>query len=130
MNDLPKGNEEEPLGLVYFRSGDYDRSIAYLQKLVALAPDAEYNQYALGRAYYELGDYDQSITHLQKAVELVPECTYIQVALGRAEDRKRGLGVENGVKRGVVDQPVLTTEETEKRTPHDDYGQNESEAIM
>lgn len=58
----------DTLGWVYFRSGETDKAIPILEKVVSQSPQVAIFHYHLGMAYHKKGDLAAAKTHLTKAV--------------------------------------------------------------
>lgn len=58
----------DTLGWVYYKSGDLDKSVAFLEQAVKAAPDIAIFRYHLGMAYYKKGNSAQAKLHLARAV--------------------------------------------------------------
>lgn len=59
----------DTLGWIYYKSGDYPKSIEMLSKVVNKQPQIALFQYHLGMAYYKSGDKKNAKIHLQKALD-------------------------------------------------------------
>jgi Tfp pilus assembly protein PilF len=85
--DLLYGTPHYPLtnlGFVYFKLGDYDKSVAYYQEAIEIAPNFPMAHHGLGRTYMAMGNYAEAVTALKTAVEKAPNEIPIQLDLGRA----------------------------------------------
>jgi tetratricopeptide (TPR) repeat protein len=65
-------------------SGQYEKAIPILQKLIAENPDMPMPYFKLGGSYMKLREFDKALPMLRKAVELDPKFTQAQMAMGRA----------------------------------------------
>ena len=63
------------LGVFYYRSGKYKKSIALFIKSIKLNPRIFWFYYNLGRIYFEKGDYSQAAAVFQKALMTNPSDT-------------------------------------------------------
>jgi tetratricopeptide (TPR) repeat protein len=59
----------DTLGWVYYKSGELDKAVTLLKKVVEKAPSVAIFQYHLGMAYHKAGDDKSAKTHLSKAME-------------------------------------------------------------
>ena len=59
----------DTLGWAYYRSGDMDKAIGVLEKVVEQAPAVGIFRYHLGMAYYKKGDEASAKTQLAKALD-------------------------------------------------------------
>ena len=59
----------DTLGWIYFKLGQYDRALPFLQKAADKAPEFMFFQYHLGMALYKKGDMQAAKSHLRKAVD-------------------------------------------------------------
>jgi tetratricopeptide (TPR) repeat protein len=59
----------DTLGWVYYKSGETDKAVALLKKVIEKAPNVPVFQYHLGMAYQKVGDSKSAKTYLAKAVD-------------------------------------------------------------
>jgi tetratricopeptide (TPR) repeat protein len=72
----------DTLGWVYYKSGETDKAISLLEKVVKQAPGVPVFRYHLGMVYYKKGDLQSAKTQLAKAVESKNEYTGLEEARG------------------------------------------------
>ena len=72
----------DTLGWIYYKSGETDKAISLLEKVVKQAPGVPVFRYHLGMVYYKKGDLQSAKTHLAKAVESKNEYTGLEEARG------------------------------------------------
>src|SRR3989344_2505916 len=58
----------DTLGWVYYKSGDLDKSVQFLEQAVKADPNVAIFRYHLGMAYYKKGDRANAKKHLTQAV--------------------------------------------------------------
>jgi putative inorganic carbon (HCO3(-)) transporter len=94
-NALEKAVEKAPteaklvlnLGLLYARTGDYEKALEILQKAVELKPDYRQARYALGILYNELGEKDKALNELQYILDkLNPEDEQVKEEIDNIEN--------------------------------------------
>ncbi len=59
----------DTLGWIYYKSGEYQKSIKILSRVVTKQPDFALFQYHLGMAYYKAGDTKNAKIHLRKSLD-------------------------------------------------------------
>jgi tetratricopeptide (TPR) repeat protein len=59
----------DTLGWMYYRSGEWDKAIDVMQKVVKQSPEVGIFRYHLGMAYYKKGDSASAKTQLSRALE-------------------------------------------------------------
>ncbi len=60
-------------GVLYFKTGDYKKSIEILEEARRKSPENSDIYYYIGEAYFRSGDTQKAILNLQKAIEISPE---------------------------------------------------------
>ena len=69
-------------GQKYYKRGQYDKALAYLEKAIELNPNNPETYVALGSTYRFLGEFEQAIVQYKKALEIDPYCVYAYRDLG------------------------------------------------
>jgi predicted Zn-dependent protease len=72
----------DTLGWIYYKSGETDKAISLLEKVVKQAPEVSVFRYHLGMVYYKKGDLQSAKTQLAKAVESKNEYPGLEEARG------------------------------------------------
>ncbi|MCX7916856.1 MAG: tetratricopeptide repeat protein [bacterium] len=73
MNLMLYGKEPEELlneGIIYLKTGDYDKSIKILEEATRTISDNADVYYYLGESYFRKGDSEKAISNLQKAISI------------------------------------------------------------
>lgn len=60
-------------GVIYLKTGDYEKSIKALEGAKRVSPDNSDVYYYLGEAYFRKGEIERAISSLQKAIDINPE---------------------------------------------------------
>jgi len=90
--DLIYGTPHYPLtnlGFVYYKLGDYEKSITYYKEALEIAPKFPKATHGLGLAYMADGRYETAVKTLEKAVDRAPGEAIIYIDLGRAYKKTR-----------------------------------------
>ncbi len=59
----------DTIGWIYYKTGEFEKSLPILEKVVEKTRNVPIFQYRLGMAYYKTGNQDAAKTHLSKAIE-------------------------------------------------------------
>lgn len=85
--DLLYGTPHYPmtnLGFVYFKLGDYEKSVYNYKEALEIAPNFPMAHHGLGQVYMAMGNYPEAVKSLETAVEKAPNEARIYLDLGKA----------------------------------------------
>lgn len=78
---------DRELGRAYLRTGDFEKALPRLERVVAKSP-RDWNAAAdLGEVYHQVGDHDAAVRELERAHQLYPYKPALLQTLGRALDK-------------------------------------------
>jgi tetratricopeptide (TPR) repeat protein len=115
------------IGVCYFKLGDYQNSVSFLRKVLALDGNNFVALKIIAFAYYNVDDLDQSLTNAGKglSVRSDAELQALYKRLGRERNARRGYTEESsshfrilfdGYEHGSVDRQILGLLEDAYRT--------------
>ena len=75
--DPSNGAYLDTLGWIYYKKGDFDNAIRYLENASVIIDDAEILEH-LGDVYFKIGNSEKALKNWKKSLEIDPKRKYIR----------------------------------------------------
>jgi Tfp pilus assembly protein PilF len=85
--DPSNGAYLDTLGWIYFKKGDFENAIRYLENASVVIEDAEIFEH-LGDVYFKTGSADQALKNWKKSLEIDPEREQVRDKIKEAKKNK------------------------------------------